>query len=273
MRVAAVQLESTPDRAANLAVAERLVASAAADGATFVVLPELFQLLGSGADLAASAEPFDGPTLAWSARLAREHAIWLLPGSFIERADGTGGDVRFNTAFVVDPSGEVVGWYRKVHLFDVDLAHTGVHESRFFSAGTEPVVVEVDGVKVGLTICYDLRFPELFRIEALDGAHVIVVPSAFTARTGRDHWEPLLRARAIENQVYVVAPGQCGTSADGVARHGHSLIVDPWGTVVADAGEGPGIVVAPVDPDAIDSTRQAVPSLANRRPDAYRWPS
>ncbi len=294
MRVAAVQLESTPDRDANLAAAARLVGDAAGEGATFVVLPELFACLGSGPDLAASAEPLDGSTsdgstsdgstsdgstsdgstsdgsvLGWAAMLATRHGIWLQPGSFVERD----ADRRYNTTVVVDPSGDLGGRrYRKVHLFDVDLADTGVHESRFFDAGDGPAVAEVDGRKVGLTICYDLRFPELARIEALEGAEVVTVPSAFTARTGRDHWEVLVRARAVENQLYVVAPGQCGTSADGVARHGHSMIVDPWGTVVAEAGPGPGFVIADIDPDLIARTRRAVPSLANRRPTAYRWP-
>lgn len=272
MRAAAVQVESTPDRAANLATAERLVGQAASQGATFVVLPELFQLLGSGRDLRDSAELFDGPTTAWASTLARRHGVWLVPGSFVEAHGGAGRDVLSNTTCLVAPDGSIRGRYRKIHLFDVDLADTGAHESNLYSPGSEPLVVDVEGVKVGFTICYDLRFPELYRIEALAGADVIVVPSAFTARTGRDHWEVLLRARAIENQVYVVAPDQCGTSADGTPRHGRSLVVDPWGTVLADAGDAPGLALADIELDVVRRTRAAVPSLANRRPEAYRWP-
>lgn len=272
MRVAAIQVEATPDRAANRAEVEHLVADVVARGATFVVLPELFQHLGSGRDLRGSAELFDGPTTAWASMLARRHGVWLVPGSFVEANDEAEGEALYNTTCLVGPDGSLHGRYRKIHLFDVDLADTGGRESDLYSPGSDPLVVDVDGIKVGFTICYDLRFPELYRIEALGGAEVIVIPSAFTARTGRDHWEVLVRARAIENQVYVIAPDQCGTSADGTPRHGHSLVVDPWGTVLADGGDEPGFVVADLDLEVVRHTRAAVPSLANRRPEAYRWP-
>jgi predicted amidohydrolase len=269
MRVAAVQLHSTPDRDRNHETAAGLIARAAGEGARLVALPELFGFLGRGAELAAGAEPLDGPTVAWARQLATTHDVWLLAGSFVERD----GDHLYNTSCLVGPTGELVATYRKIHLFDVEVPGTGGHESDLYTAGTAPVNATADGIGVGLTICYDLRFPELYRILTLRGASVLAVPSAFTAATGRDHWELLVRARAVENQVYVLAPDQCGTSADGTPRHGHSLVVDPWGRVLADAGEGEGLAIADVDPAELTRVRELLPSLANRRPQAYRWPA
>ncbi len=268
MRVAAVQIESTSDRERNHRVAAELIGQAAAAGARLVALPELFGFLGSGRDLRAGAEPLEGPTVAWAADLARLHGIWVLAGSFVERA----GDDLFNTSCLVAPTGELTAHYRKVHLFDVDIEGAGTHESDLYTPGDELVTTTVDDLVVGLSVCYDLRSPELYRILTLLGASLLTVPSAFTAQTGRDHWELLLRARAVENQVFVLAPDQCGTSADGIARHGHSLIVDPWGRVLADAGDVEGVAVADLDLDELGRVRRVLPSVANRRPSAYRWP-
>lgn len=268
------------ERAANLERATELVHRAAdgdggADntggGAELVALPELFASLASGATMREQAEPLDGPTSRWASALARELRIWLLAGSFVERDDD--GHF-FNTSCLFDPTGERVAAYRKVHLFDVDVPGAGIHESELFAAGDDVAVAPLGADHVlGLTVCYDLRFPELYRIETLRGATVITVPSAFTAATGPHHWEVLVRARAIENQVFVIAPGQCGTSPDGVGRHGHSLIVDPWGRVCTEAdGVAETVISAECDLAEVHRTRAAVPSLQNRRPGAYRWP-
>jgi predicted amidohydrolase len=261
-------MRCTPDRDANLARAAELIEQAAMHGTTFVVLPELFASLGSGRALRANAESLHGPTMSWAASQAERHSIWLLAGSFVERD----GDRLFNTSPFFAPDGDVLATYRKIHLFDVEVEGAGTHESDVFAAGTEVVSCSVGDVAVGLTTCYDLRFPEVFRILALRGAQLVVIPSAFTAATGEPHWEPLVRARAIENQVYVVAPDQCGTSPDGIARHGRSLIVDPWGRVVGEGGSDEAVVVVDLDLREVGRARAAVPSLANRRPASYVWP-
>jgi predicted amidohydrolase len=259
-----------PDRADNLDRAAALVDEAAERRAELIVLPELFASLGRTAAMHDAAEPIDGPTVAWASDLARRHHCALVVGSLIERD----GDQLFNTSVLLDPEGALTASYRKVHLFDVDVDGAVSRESDTFSAGNDPVIATLlDGTKLGLTICYDLRFPELFRIETLRGAQMIAVPSAFTAATGADHWELLVRARALENQVAIIAAAQWGASPDGVARHGHALIVDAWGTVLAEAAvEGDCVIVADIDLASIEHVRQRLPSLANRRPDAYQWP-
>ena len=270
MRVAALQMHCSADRADNFTRAAALIGEATAQGAELVVLPELFASLGRNTDMRAAAEMLDGPTVAWAASLAREHHCAILAGSFVE----SDGEQLFNTSVLIDPDGAIVAHYRKVHLFDVDVEGASSRESDTFSAGDDAVVATLtDGTKLGLTICYDLRFPELFRIEALRGAQLIAAPSAFTAATGADHWELLVRARALENQVAVIAAAQWGTSPDGVRRHGHALIVDAWGTVMAEApGEGDAVITADIDFTGNEQVRKRLPSLANRRPDAYRWP-
>jgi predicted amidohydrolase len=270
VRVAAVQMQCSSDRDDNFARAAQHVDEAVRERATFVVLPELFASLGSGRAMRDAAESVGGgATVAWARDLARRHGVWLAAGSFVERRDGQ----LFNTAPLISPAGELVDVYRKVHLFDVQVEGAGTHESDVFAAGEDLVLHDVDGVGVGMTTCYDLRFPELFRVLALRGARLVSMPSAFTAATGAAHWEPLVRARAIENQVFVIAPDQCGTSPDGIARHGHSLVVDPWGRVLGEGGTAECVVVAELDLDEIDRTRQAIPSLTNRRPDVYDSPT
>ncbi len=270
MRAAAVQMHCSADRAGNLDRAAALVGEAASSGAQLIVLPELFATLGRSAEMRAAAEPLEGPTLAWAGALARHHRCSILAGSLVERR----GEQLFNTSCLVGADGALLAHYRKVHLFDIDLEGAVSRESDTFSAGEDAVVATLDdGTLVGLTICYDLRFPELFRIEALRGATVITAPSAFTEATGRDHWQLLVRARAVENQVALIAAAQWGTSPDGVARHGHALIVDAWGTVLAEApAEGDCVITAEISTESIERTRRRLPSLANRRPSAYRWP-
>jgi deaminated glutathione amidase len=269
MRAAAVQLNSTADRARNLAAAERLVRAAAAAGAELVALPEKWNLLASGEEMAAGAEPLDGPSLGAARGWARELGVHLLAGSIAER----GEDGRpFNASVLIGPGGEVLAVYRKIHMFDVDAGGVAYRESEHERAGDEIVDAEVGGIGVGLTVCYDLRFPELYRILALRGARLIAVPSAFTLATGRDHWETLLRARAIENQVFVLAPNQVGEAPPHYSSYGRSAIVDPWGVVLATAADGEGFVTADLDLAAQERIREALPALANRRPEAYVWP-
>ncbi len=270
MRVAAVQLNSNEDKARNLTVADRLVREAAADGADLVALPEKWNLLAAGEQLAARAEPLDGPSLSAAREWARELGIHLLAGSISEQ--GSEGEKASNTSVLIGPGGEDLAVYRKIHLFDVDAGGVSYRESEFEQPGTETVATAVGDLTVGMTVCYDLRFPELFRILALRGARVIAVPSAFTLATGRDHWEVLLRARAIENQVFVLAPNQVGEAPPHYSSFGRSMIVDPWGLVLATAPDGECFVSADLDLEAQDSVRESLPSLANRQPAAYVWP-
>jgi predicted amidohydrolase len=271
VRAAAVQLTSTADRERNLATADRLTRAAAAAGADLVVLPEKWPILATPEETAAGAEPFDGPALTWARAAARELGIDLVAGSIAERVPGR--EKGSNTSVHVGPDGEVRATYRKVHMFDVEVAGRTYRESAHEEAGDELVLSETAaGVELGLTVCYDLRFPELYRILAVRGARVIAVPAAFTLATTRDHWEPLLRARAIENQAFVVAANQIGEHARGYRSGGRSMIVDPWGVVLAQAPDSETFVIAELDLERQAEIRRTLPSLANRRPHAYGWP-
>jgi predicted amidohydrolase len=270
LRVAAVQLNSNGEKSRNLATAERLVREAAADGAEFVALPEKWNLLAGGEELLAGAEPLNGPSLSAARGWARELGIHLLAGSISER--GAEGEKASNTSVLIGPDGEDLAVYRKIHMFDVDAGGVSYRESEHERPGAEPVTAPIGELSLGMTICYDLRFPELFRILALRGARVVAVPSAFTLATGRDHWEVLLRARAIEDQVFVVAPNQSGEAPPHFSSFGRSMIVDPWGVVLATAPDGEGFVAADLDLAAQDRVRESLPSLANRQPEAYLWP-
>lgn len=270
MRVAAVQLNSNGEKERNLAAAERQVRAAAAAGAEFVALPEKWNLLAGGEELVAGAELLDGPSLTAARGWSRDLGIHLLAGSISER--GTEGEKASNTSVLIGPDGEDVAVYRKIHMFDVDAGGVSYRESEHERPGTEPVTAPFGELLLGMTVCYDLRFPELFRILALQGARVIAVPSAFTLATGRDHWEVLLRARAIEDQVFVVAPNQSGEAPPHYSSFGRSMIVDPWGVVLATAPDGEGFVSADLDLTAQDRIRESLPSLANRQPGAYLWP-
>ena len=270
MRVAAVQLNSNGDKDRNLATAERLVREAAADGADLVALPEKWNLLASGAELAAGAEPLDGASLTAARGWARELGLHLLAGSISER--GREGEKASNTSVLIGPEGEDLATYRKIHMFDVDAGGVSYRESEHAQPGSESVAASAGELTLGMTVCYDLRFPELFRILALRGARLIAVPSAFTLATGKDHWDVLLRARAIENQLFVLAPNQVGEAPPHYSSFGRSMIVDPWGVVLATAPDGECFVSADLDLEAQDRVRASLPSLANRQPAAYAWP-
>jgi deaminated glutathione amidase len=263
MRVAVCQLNSRDDRAANLAVARDLLDRAAAAGADLAVLPEYVDYLGRSAG-EPKPEAVDGEFATFFAQAARRLGIWVLAGSFHEA--GPDPQRTHNTSLVFDRAGELAGVYRKIHLYDVEIpGRVSYQESRTVAPGTQTSVVDVEGVRVGLSICYDLRFPELYRQLAVAGAQVLVVPAAFMMHTGRDHWEVLLRARAIENQCYVVAAGQIGDHEPGRTCFGRSMVVDPWGTVVAQAPDTVGVTVADLDLDRLATIRAELPSLTNRR--------
>jgi predicted amidohydrolase len=264
MRVAVCQLNARDDRAHNLVVARDLLERAAAAGADLAVLPEYVDYLGPG-DRTPKPEGVDGEFARYFADAARELGIWVHAGSFHETGPGDGRT--HNTSLVLDRDGVLRATYRKIHMYDVEIpGRVSYHESQSVAPGADTVVADVDGVRVGLSICYDLRFPELYRRLAVQGrAEVLVVPAAFMMHTGRDHWEVLLRARAIENQCYVLAAGQIGDHDPGRTCFGRSMIIDPWGTVVAQAPDTVGITVADLDLQRLAEIRRDLPSLANRR--------
>ncbi len=272
MRAAAVQLQASTDTEENLASAERHVRAAAADGAELVVLPERLDIRGAPADYLAGAEPLDGRPVSWARALAGELGIDLVAGSVAERRDGH--ERVSNTSVHVGPDGEIRAVYRKIHMFDVEVGGVEYRESEHSEPADELVLSETaNGVSLGLTICYDLRFPELYRILALRGARVISVPANFTRVTGEAHWEVLLRARAIENQVFVIAPGQGNRPGPEGDSYGNSMIVDPWGEVLARAPmEGDCFIAIDLDLARQDELREKLPSLANRVGAAYKWP-
>lgn len=271
MRVAAVQLSSTADPAANLAVADRLTRAAAADGASLIVLPEKWTAMGSDEQLRAAAQTLDGPAMQWARAIARELGVELVAGSIVELVPDR--EKLANTCVHVGPDGELKAVYRKLHMFDVQVAGRSYRESDLEDPGEEIVLSETaDGLQLGLSICYDLRFPELYRILAVRGALVFPLPAAFTLATTRDHWETLIRARAIENQAFVIAANQIGEHPGGNRSGGRSMIVDPWGIVLAQAPDGEGHIVAELDLQRLGEIRAQLPSLANRRADAYHWP-
>ncbi len=265
-RVAAIQLQATPDKAENLARAGALVERAAAAGAQLVVLPEKWTGVGGPEQLRAVAEPLgEGPAYAAMAGWARELGVAVVGGSITElRADGT----LANASIAFDAGGREAGVYRKIHMFDVEAGGKVYRESAAEQAGEEIVTADLAGWRTGLTICYDLRFPELFRVLVDDGARLLTVPACFTVATGRDHWEVLLRARAIENQCYVIAAGQWGEPG-GMPSYGRSLVIDPWGLVLAQAPDEDGIALAELDPERQDGIRQRLPALSHRRPSVY----
>ncbi|MEO3822020.1 carbon-nitrogen hydrolase family protein [Plantactinospora sp. B24E8] len=264
MRVAVCQLNSRDDRKANLATAADLLGRAAAAGADLAILPEYVDYLGPGRGMP-EPESVEGEFAAFFADLARQHNMWVLAGSFHEI--GPDPSHTYNTSLVFDRSGNLAATYRKIHLYDVEIpGRVSYLESQTVAAGTDPVVVDVDGVRVGLSICYDLRFPELYRqLAVAGGAQLLVVPAAFMLHTGRDHWEVLLRARAIENQCFVAAAAQIGDHDPGRTCFGRSMVIDPWGTVLGQAPDTVGTVVVDLDLDRLRSIRAELPSLANRR--------
>jgi len=272
IRVACVQLTSRDDKSENLERAERLVAQGAASGADVVLLPEKWNAIGSAETLREAAETLEsGESVEAMRGWARTHGITLVGGSITERREGR--EKLSNTSLVFDPEGDLVALYRKIHLFDVDVGGLRYRESDAEEPGDEPVVARLEGWPIGLTVCYDLRFPELYRILALEGAELVTVPAHFTLYTGKDHWHVLLRARAIENQNYVAAAAQIGETIPGKPSYGRSLVVDPWGTVVAQAPDEQTVIVAELDRSRLTEVRRSLPSLANRQAAAYRWPT
>jgi predicted amidohydrolase len=272
IRVACVQLTSGQDKAANLEKAEKLVAQAAATGSDIVALPEKWNVIGPPKVLHATAETIEGGESVEAMRgWARMHGVTLVGGSITERREGR--EKLSNTCVVIDPEGDLVATYRKIHLFDVEVGGLTYRESEAEEHGEEPVVADIEDWAVGLTICYDLRFPELYRVLALEGALLATVPAHFTLYTGKDHWHLLLRARAVENGLYVAAPAQVGETGIGRPSYGRSLIVDPWGTVLAQAPDEETVISAELDRAWLEEVRRRLPSLSQRRPEAYRWPT
>jgi deaminated glutathione amidase len=268
VRAGAVQLNSTQDTDRNLGTADRLVREAASLGADLVVLPEKWSVLGTAEQMDACAQPLDGGWIRWGRSLAKELEIDLVAGSIVEQVPGR--DKRSNTSVHIGPDGELGGVYRKIHMFDVEVDGVVYAESELEEAGDQIVVSPLaGGTRLGMSICYDLRFPELYRSLAAAGAEVVAVPSAFTLATTRDHWEVLVRARAIENQCFVIAPNQIGAHPPGHRSGGRSLIVDPWGVVLACAPDAEAVIVADLELSMLRDVRRRLPSLANRRPEVY----
>src|SRR5436190_9056311 len=272
IRLACVQLTSRADKAVNLERTERLVARAAATGADLVVLPEKWNAIGHADVLHAAAEPLEGgESVEAMSGWARTHGITLVGGSITERRDGR--EKLSNTCLVFDPEGEVDAVYRKIHLFDVDVGGLRYRESDAEEPGDEPVVARLEDWPIGLSVCYDIRFPELYRILALEGAELVTVPANFTLYTGKDHWHVLLRARAIENQLFVAAAAQVGETMPGKPSYGRSVVADPWGIVLAQAADEETVISAEIDRERLREIRKSLPSLANRQAGAYRWPT
>jgi predicted amidohydrolase len=266
MRVALVQMTSTDNLSENLASTRRAVSEAADRGAEFIALPENFAFLRREGNPIPCAQGLDGEIIETVRELANRHQVPILAGTFAEAIER---DPRvYNTSAMISETGQIAAVYRKMHLFDVDLGESGggvFRESAFTAPGEEVVVAETAFGKVGLSVCYDVRFPELYREMAARGADWITVPSAFAPETGKVHWEVLLRARAIENQAFVLAPAQCGRHSSDRASHGRSLIIDPWGQILAEGADEPAIVVADCDPGALKRVRASLPALLHRR--------
>ena len=266
MRVALVQMTSTDDLSANLESARRAVIRAVEQGAEFIALPENFAFLRREGKPIPCAQGIDGDIIGGMRDLGREHGVPILAGTFAEAVDADGR--AYNTSVLISARGGIEAVYRKIHLFDVDLTDSGggvFKESTFTVPGNEVVVADTDFGKIGLSICYDVRFPELYREMASRGARWITVPSAFAPQTGKAHWEVLLRARAIENQAFVLAPAQCGQHSQDRASYGYSLIIDPWGEILARAADEPAVIVADCDTTAQDRIRDSLPALRHRQ--------
>jgi deaminated glutathione amidase len=262
---AVVQLTTTTDPEASLREAENLVEKSAKLGAQLVVLPENTSFMGTEAEKLRLAEPIDGPTFARVGSWAAKHRVWLLGGTLPEKSPK--GDLAYNTAALWTPRGELFAAYRKIHLFDIALGEGATHkESASVAPGDHPVLALTPLGAIGLSVCYDLRFPLLYRALVHRGAQILVVPAAFTVPTGRDHWEVLLRARAIENQCFVLAAGQFGANTETRRTFGRSMIIDPWGTVLAVAPDRPGVAIAEIDLERQKQLRASLPCLDHERP-------
>lgn len=260
LSITLVQISAGTDVERNLGKIEDMAAGSPASD--IIALPEVLSIRGEHDDYVNNAEPIPGPTTDRLAGMAAGRHSWILAGSVIERAE----DVIYNTSVLINRDGNIAARYRKIHLFEANLDDGRViRESDTYTSGAEPVLADIENWRCGLSICYDLRFPELFRHYAENGAHILFVPSNFTQRTGKDHWEVLLRARAIENQCFVVAPGQCGANPrTGIESHGHSMVIGPWGEILCRGGTEETVLVAELDPQQITDTRRRVPALKHR---------
>jgi predicted amidohydrolase len=266
MRAAVVQINSTADLARNIERAQLQVGRAAQEGAELIVLPEKWPMLAAGEDLAAAAQPIDGEAVTAARNWARDLGVALLAGSFTEAHPR---ELPSNTSLLISPEGEISASYRKIHMFDVDVGGVSYRESTYEQAGHQLVTADLGQARIGMAICYDLRFPELFRALLDLGANLFTLPSAFTVPTGRAHWEVLVRARAIENQSFVLAAGQVGKAEPEYDSWGHSMIVGPWGEVLAQVESGEGFAVAELDFDRLREIRGSLPAVSHRRPHLY----
>ncbi len=261
---AIVQMDAQADPQDNRRRAEALVGLAADRGADLVVLPEVFVFFGQMKQMKSHAEPIPGPTTDMLQETARRHGIYLVGGSFFSTIEGS--EKVYNSSLVLGPDGEIIAHYRKIHLFEIDAPGEVVfNEADLVEFGEEVVSADTPFGVVGLTVCYDLRFPELYRALADRNASIIALPAAFALKTGKDHWEPLIRARAIENQVFMLASGQTGIKPGGFTCYGRSMIVDPWGTVIAQAQDSETVITAELDMDYLGQVRKAMPALKNRK--------
>ena len=268
---AAIQLNAGSDKKLNIENAAKLIEKAAHRGAKLIALPEVFNWRGVRKEIPDNCESIPGPTSLRMSELAATLKIFLLCGSIIET--NTEGSRPFNTSFLINPSGKIIVLYRKIPLFKIpQRGKSAIDETRIYSSGNEVVTARIPFCKVGFTICYDLRFPELFRRLADNGAGIIFVPSSFTYETGKAHWEILLRARAIENQAYIIAPNQYGKDPSGNSHYGHSMIVDPWGTVIGQCSNGEKIIYGELDINHLKKVRKILPSLKHIRNDVFCFP-
>ena len=268
--MAVLQLDSQDNKKANLAKVDKMIDEAAAHGAQFVAMPENVHFCGLKEGTFASAEPIPGPMSEFFSKKAKQHKIWLHCGSIGEVIPGE--ERLYNTTLLMNPQGEIAAHYEKIHMYDVEIKNgPSTRESDTKKPGNRIVVADTDFCKVGLSICYDMRFPEMYRIMALEGAKVMFVPANYTMFTGKDHWECILKTRAIENQCYIVAPAQIGRKP-AFQSYGRSMIINPWGVTIACADDRETIIYAEIDPEYADQIREQLPSLKNRQPGAYVWP-
>ena len=268
LKIAAIQMKSGSDKEKNLAQAKKLITLAVKKKAKFIVLPEVFNYRGNLNEVVRFAENIPGYSTSLISQLAKKYKIWILIGSLLETV-GAGRDLPskpFNTSVLINPNGKIIAKYRKIHLFDIRLKGKQILESSRNQAGKNPKLAKIENIKVGLSICYDLRFPELYRYYSTNGAKIICIPSSFTKPTGEAHWHTLIKARAIENFAYVIAPNQAGIGSGGIKTYGHSLIVDPWGKVLAEgSANNEEVIFSEIDLDYLEKIRKNLPALEHRK--------
>ena len=267
LKIAAVQMSSGQNKEKNLQQAEKLITKAAKGGAKLIVLPEVFNFRGKLSDAAGAAETIPGHSTNFINGLAKKFKVWILIGSLMEKDTVRAYHGKpFNTSILINPQGKIIAKYRKIHLFDIRLKGKEILESKRNQAGKNPKLVKAGNAKLGLSVCYDLRFPELYRLYSKAGAEILCIPSSFTKPTGEAHWHTLIKARAIENLAYVIAPNQAGVGSGGIKTYGHSLIVDPWGKVLAEGpASGEAVIFADIDLEYLKKIRRNLPALEHRK--------